>query len=122
MNHDVALERLRGICLPLPEVGEASTFGHPTFRAGRKSFAVLEPWQGELTLALRVGYDRQAELLEDDRFFETPYCGHLGWVSLRLDPRTDWHEVGDMVHQAYRTVALKRMLRALDGPSPEPKS
>jgi len=34
--------KLRGICLPLPEVVETVKWGHPTFEAGKKVFAVLD--------------------------------------------------------------------------------
>jgi predicted DNA-binding protein (MmcQ/YjbR family) len=68
-----------------------------------------------LTLGLNVGFDRQEELLMDDRFFPTPYAAHKGWVSLRIDEQTDWDEVDGLLREAYRRVALKRMLKALDG-------
>jgi hypothetical protein len=38
-----------------------------------------------------------------------------GWVSLRLDLETDGDEVRGLVREAYRQVALKRMLKELDG-------
>jgi predicted DNA-binding protein (MmcQ/YjbR family) len=65
------------------------------------------------TLGMKVGFDRQEELLKDDRFFPTPYAAHQGWVSLKLDGITDWDEVKELVREAYKQVALKRMLKAL---------
>jgi predicted DNA-binding protein (MmcQ/YjbR family) len=113
-NYEIALKKLRATCLALPEVTETTTWGHPTFRAGRKTFAVLEEYDGCLTLAVNVGFDRQAELLADDRFIETPYIGHRGWVSLKLDRQTNWDEVRNLALESYHMVALKRMLRVLD--------
>lgn len=66
-----------------------------------------------LSLGLKVGFDRQDELLKDARFFPTPYAAHQGWVSLRIDGKTDWNEVKGLLREAYRQVALKRMLKAL---------
>jgi predicted DNA-binding protein (MmcQ/YjbR family) len=109
------LQRFRRICLALPEATEVKAWGHPTFRAGKKMFAAIGEEAGEVTIGLRVGHDRQEQLLRDSRFYPTPYAAHLGWVSLRVDQRTDWDEVRQLVGEAYRTVALKRMLRALDG-------
>ena len=40
------LANLRPICLALPEARETTTFGHPTFQAGKKTFAVLDHYQG----------------------------------------------------------------------------
>jgi hypothetical protein len=39
---------------------------------------------------------------------------HQGWVSLPIDTQTDWSEVGALVREAYRQVALKRMIEAMD--------
>jgi predicted DNA-binding protein (MmcQ/YjbR family) len=113
--YDRALKQLRSICLSLPEATEVEAWGHPTFRAGKKMFAGFGEGEDGLTLGLKVGFDRQEELLQDDRFFPTPYAAHQGWVSLRLNSDTDWDEVRRLVHEAYRQVALKRMLKALDG-------
>jgi predicted DNA-binding protein (MmcQ/YjbR family) len=68
---------------------------------------------GALSLGLKVGFARQDELLQDDRFFLTPYAARQGWVSLRIDAHTDWDEVRGLLREAYRQVALKRMLQAL---------
>jgi predicted DNA-binding protein (MmcQ/YjbR family) len=113
--HDRALKKLRTICLALPEANEVETWGHPTFRAGKAAFAVLDEYSGSPSLALRVGLDRQQELVADSRFSETPYSARHGWVSLNLDGKTDWGEVKRLADEAYRFVALKRMLKALDG-------
>jgi predicted DNA-binding protein (MmcQ/YjbR family) len=113
-----ALKQLRSICLALPEATEVEAWGHPTFRAGKKMFAAFgEGVEGEngLSLGVKVGFDRQDELLQDPRFYPTPYAAHQGWVSLKIDDKTDWAEIRCLLHEAYRQVALKRMLKALDG-------
>jgi len=61
-----------------------------------------------------MSFARQDELLEDDRFYPTPYAARQGWVSLRIDGKTDWDELGQLLREAYRQVALKRMLKALE--------
>ena len=61
-----------------------------------------------------MGFERQEELLKDERFYPTPYAAHQGWVSLRIDGQTDWDEVSGLVREAYRQVALKRMLKELE--------
>jgi predicted DNA-binding protein (MmcQ/YjbR family) len=111
---DKVLPQVRAICLDLPEAVEVEAWGHPTFRAGKKMFAAFGAGPEGLTIGMKVGHDRQEELLADDRFFPTPYAAHQGWVSLRLDSKTDWDEVRRLIREAYRQVALKRMLQALD--------
>jgi len=111
-----ALKQIRTICLALPEAGEVEAWGHPTFRAGKKMFAAFGEGTEEcLSLGMKVGFDRQEELLQDACFYPTPYASHQGWVSLKIDGQTDWNEVRRLLHEAYRQVALQRMLKALDG-------
>jgi predicted DNA-binding protein (MmcQ/YjbR family) len=74
----------------------------------------LDEYGGSPSLALRVGLDRQQELLADSRFYETPYSARYGWVSLNLDGKTDWDEVKRLAIESYRFVALNRMLKVLD--------
>lgn len=109
-----ALKQIRSLCLGLPETKEVEAWGHPTFRAGKKMFAGFGEGPDGLALGLKVGFDRQEELLKDDRFYPTPYAAHQGWVSLRLDGKPDWHDVGNLLREAYRQVALKRMLKELE--------
>jgi predicted DNA-binding protein (MmcQ/YjbR family) len=113
-QYDKALQEVRRLCLALPEACEVQAWGHPTFRAGKKMFAAFGEEDGRLSLGLKVGHDRQDELLNDPRFSPTPYAAHQGWVSLVIDDRTDWTEVEGLLREAYRQVPLKRMLKALD--------
>jgi predicted DNA-binding protein (MmcQ/YjbR family) len=113
-KRDQVLKKVRSLCLALPESVEIEAWGHPTFRAGKKMFAAFGGEGNELSLGLKVGFDRQEGLLQDERFFPTPYAAHQGWVSLHLDGAIDWNEVAGLVREAYRQVALKRMLDAMD--------
>jgi predicted DNA-binding protein (MmcQ/YjbR family) len=120
MKEAALLARLRKICLPLPEVRETVKWGHPTFEAGKKMFAVLDQYDGRPCLAFRAAPERQDEYLADERFFEAPYAARYGWLCLRADGSLDWSEVADLVRGSYRQVALKRMLAALDTSEPAP--
>ena len=115
--YERALKQVRSLCLALPVAKEVEAWGHATFRAGKRMFAAFGEGPEGMSVGLKVGHDRQEELLRDERFFPTPYAAHQGWVSLRIDGKIDWQEVGGLVREAYRQVALKRMLKALDGQS-----
>jgi hypothetical protein len=56
------------------------------------------------------------DLVESDPkvFFVPPYVGPSGWVGVRLDKRPAWSVVSDIVEQAYRLVAPKRLLAQLE--------
>jgi predicted DNA-binding protein (MmcQ/YjbR family) len=114
-KYEKILRQVRAICLALPEVTEVEAWGHPTFRAGKKMFAGFGEANPEgLALGMKLGFDRQEELLKDARFFPTPYAAHQGWVSLKLDAESNWDEVKELLREAYKQVALKRMLNALE--------
>ena len=113
-TYEKALNQVREICLAFPEAHEVEAWGHPTFRAGKKMFAGFGEDDDGLTIGLAMGYERQEELLNDERFFPTPYAARLGWVSLHIDSKTDYTELRGLIQEAYRQVALKRMLKALD--------
>lgn len=98
--HDQALKQVRSICLALPEASEVEAWGHATFLAGKKMFVVFGREGNDLSLRLKVGFERQEELLKDDRFFLTPYAAHQRWVSPRIDGKTDWEEVGNLAREA----------------------
>ena len=53
------LAKLREISVALPGAEETITFGHPTFRAAGKTFAVLEEYTGEVSTDFRVVRSRQ---------------------------------------------------------------
>ena len=109
------LEPLRAICLSLPEANETINFGTPWFRAGKKVFAIFGADDDGPAVSFRADPMARELLLEDGRFFPTPYMWHNGWLTLRLDEPVDWDEVEELLQDSYRSQALKRMLRALDG-------
>jgi len=116
------LREVRGICLALPEVTERLSHGSPTWFAGKKTMVMyLDDHHGDGRLALWVaappGVQEAMVTQEPERFFVPPYVGHRGWLGVRLDRVPDWEEVDDIVEEAYRQVAIKRLLAQLDAPS-----
>jgi hypothetical protein len=51
---------------------------------------------------------------DPERFFVPPYVGHRGWLGVYLDVPVDWDEIADVVADAYRSVAPKRLVAVLD--------
>jgi predicted DNA-binding protein (MmcQ/YjbR family) len=101
------------LCLQLPESREERQFGHPVWRAGKKTFALARHDGERLTLCLWVGVDHQGLLTADPRYRIPPYIGHNGWIALDAGSECDWDEVDGLILQSYRHFALKRMLRQL---------
>ena len=113
------LERLREICLALPEATEKQAWGDPTWRVRDRIFAMQKgnfPG-GRPSVWCKAHYGAQASLVGSlpDRFFPPPYVGHKGWVGVYMDGRrVDWQELADLIEASYRLVAPKRLVAALD--------
>src|SRR5258708_5710605 len=120
IREDEVLERLRLTCLDFPETKEVVAWGHPNFKAGKKTFAVLETYKGELSLAVKTLPAKKESFLKDTRFYDTPYIGNKGWVSLRVYKKPlNWTFIDRLVETSYRLVALSRMLKQLDSKGPK---
>ena len=111
---DRVLEQVRRRCLSLPESHEAASWGHPNFRAGKRTFVTFEWIKGRPSIAFRLNPTDVDLLLRRKGFFATPY-GQGRWVSVWADRALNWGLVGRLLEQSYRMVALKRMIAALDG-------
>jgi predicted DNA-binding protein (MmcQ/YjbR family) len=110
---DNPLERLRSLCLAFPETVEIEAWGHPNFRAGKRTFAAFEWWRGRPGIAVRVDPFDQADLLQSGRFFAPPH-GQGRWLAVWADEELDWALLEELLETSYRSVALARMIRALD--------
>jgi predicted DNA-binding protein (MmcQ/YjbR family) len=105
--------RVRALCLSLPETTEVSSWGHPNFRAGKRTFLTFEQVDGLDTIAFRLHPFDVDELEREAGFTRTPY-GQGRWVSLRMRPRPEWNTVKSLVLRSYRQVAIRRMLLKLE--------
>ena len=112
-TEEALIQRLRDLCLGLPETSETHSWNHPNFRAGKRTFVAFERIDQTPTFAFRLPPSAVAKLLEQDDFFSPPY-GRGQWVSLHAQGNIDWEKVENLVRHAYRTVALKRMIKELD--------
>jgi hypothetical protein len=117
---DVPLvERLRKICLALPEAAERISHGEPTWFAGKgKVFAMLDNHHHgspHLSVWLPQPIGAQEALIEADpkRFFRPPYVGPSGWVGVVLDTKPDWSMVGELVRESFVHVATKKLVARL---------
>lgn len=113
------LARFRKLCLALPEATEKEAWGAPTFRVRDKLFAHYRNdhhGDGRIAAWCKSTGEMQQDLIRADpeRFFKPPYVGPSGWVGVRLDRRADWSIVRDVVTQAYRLTAPKKLLVLLD--------
>jgi predicted DNA-binding protein (MmcQ/YjbR family) len=105
------IDRLRAICLALPEAVEKEAWGDPTFRVRDRIFAMEKRGDGRVSFWCKAPPGSQTVLVgaDPDRFFVPPYVGRKGWVGVRLDHEPDWEEVALLVRRSYRLIAPKRL-------------
>jgi hypothetical protein len=112
------LERLRGICLGLPEVEERLSHGAPTFfvRGKRPFLMVLTDHHGDGRFAIwcAAGEGVQQMLVDADpeRFFVPPYVGHRGWLGVNLAQGVDWDEIAGIAEDAFAEIAPAKLVEA----------
>ncbi len=109
------LQRLRKICMALPEANEKLSHGEPTWFAGKgKVFAMLDNHHhgsAHLSVWLPQPLGAQEGLIDadPDRFFRPPYVGPSGWIGMVLDTMPDWNMVANMIRDAYLHVASEKL-------------
>ena len=105
--------------MALPEVEERLSHGEPTwFVRGKTTFVMTADRHHDDRVAMWCaappGVQEHLAATEPERFFRPPYVGHRGWLGVYLDVPVDWDEIADLVEDAYRTVAPKRLVALLD--------
>src|SRR2546430_13611762 len=105
------LEKLREICLGLPETSERLSHGAPTFFVrGKRAFVmVLTNHHGDgrfaIWCAAPLGMQQMLAEADPERFFVPPYVGHRGWLGVRLDRGLHWDELAGIAGDSYAVVA-----------------
>lgn len=105
------LERLRRLCLALPETTERLSHGEPTWFVRDKkvfvTFANNHHDDGRIAFWCAAPAGAQEAMVESNpvRFFRPPYVGHRGWLGVRVDVEVDWDEVARIVADAHAIIA-----------------
>ncbi|MGH7472137.1 MAG: MmcQ/YjbR family DNA-binding protein [Longimicrobiales bacterium] len=115
------LTRLRKLALALPEAHEVEAWGEPTFRVRNKIFAMYADagnhhGAGRHSAWVKAAPGEQRLLVRSapERFFVPPYVGPSGWVGVYLDADVDWTALQDMLRDAWRLAAPKKMRALLE--------
>ncbi len=108
------LERVRRICMALPETLEKLSHGEPTFFAGGKRvFAMFtnnHHRDGHIAVWVPAPAGLQEALIEEapEIYFRPPYVGPSGWVGIELS-RVGDEELAAHIRQAWKMVAAKKL-------------
>jgi hypothetical protein len=118
------LTRLRRLCLALPQAHEVEAWGEPTFRVGKKLFAMFASADSHHGAGRPAVWVKAVAVNQElmvraapSRFFVPPYVGPSGWIGVWLDGDADWAELAELLRDGYRLVAPKRVAALLDPPA-----
>jgi hypothetical protein len=111
------LPLVRALCLALPETSEKVSHGDPTFFVRGKTFVTYSNnhhGDGHLAIVVAAPPGAQPALVAADasRYYVPPFVGHRGWVGMDL-PGADWDAVGELIEDAYRTIAPPKLLATI---------
>ena len=121
---DIA-ERIRSLCMALPEVtvrvDESLTRARSTaqsFDIRRRSFCLLVARENSAgkpvpLLVLRADPDKREALLSIGRPFFASRAGR-DRIAVMLTDDTDWDEIRELVTESYRILAPKKLTALLD--------
>jgi len=123
MVHADLEERFRVMCMDLPGVTEKLSHGAPVFFAGKQFLTLWLDGHHDhgfphLWCAAPPGVQDELVTTEPDRFFRPPYVGGRGWLGVRLDAVIDWDEMTLICEEAFRAVAPRKFIEALNEKRP----
>ncbi len=112
------VERVRQICLALPETWEKLSHGEPTFFVGKRVFAMCSTNHhndGHFAVVIPAAIGIQAALIEASpkKFYRPPYVGGAGWVGIEL-PRVKDKELAMHLQEAWRLIAPEKLHAGLE--------
>lgn len=112
--NEPAIDRVRRLCLALPEASEKLSHGEPTFFVNKRVFVMFADNHhndGRVAVWLPVPPGFQEALIDSDRetYFRPPYVGHRGWVGIELEHVSD-DDLAFHIRTAWELIAPKRSL------------
>ena len=101
------LERVRTVCAEFPESAElVDGHGHTVYKVKSKSFIMMR----DGIMHIKSTTENAEILLQDARFFRTPYIGQHGWIS--INHPEEWEMIADLLEEAYLLAAPKGLAKA----------
>src|SRR2546429_5752459 len=107
------IERVRHICLALPETWEKISHGEPTWFVAKKVFAMFsnnhhDDGHVAVTVPAAIGVQEMLIKKSPEKFYRPPYVGVRGWVGIEVDRVSD-KELSLHITEAWRLIAPKKL-------------
>lgn len=112
------VDRVRTICLSLPEAWEKISHGEPTFFVRQKVFAMCSinhHSDGHIAVCLPAAIGIQEMLIkkEPKKFYRPPYVGVRGWIGVELSQVSD-DELSLHILEAWKLIAPEKIKREFE--------
>lgn len=115
ISFDDALDKLRAICLVLPDTKETLTWGMPHFRVGEKIFCGCADISGRPAVGLKMEPAESVMLMKVPGVEKSPYSRKGdGWVTIDPGIFDDWDEIEQLIVGSFRLIAPKRTVARMD--------
>jgi hypothetical protein len=110
---DKYIERVRKICLALPDTQEKVSHGEPTwFVKGRVFVMFSNNHHGDGNVAIvcnaPLGAQDSLTASEPKYFYRPPYVGGAGWIGIRVDKGLSWKVVASFIAEAHRVTSARK--------------
>src|SRR5260221_11959017 len=110
------VERVRRICLGLPETSEKISQGKPTWFVGKKVFAMFsnnhhDDGHVAVTVPAAIGIQEMLITKAPKKFYRPPYVGCRGWIGIEVDRVSD-KDLALHIREAWTLIAPKKLTAA----------
>ena len=107
------IERVRRVCISLPETTEKLSHGEPTFFVRKKVYAMLSnnhhnDGHVAVTIPAAIGIQEALIAANPAKFYRPPYVGVRGWVGIELKQVSD-EELTLHLREAWRLIAPEKL-------------
>jgi len=106
-------DTVRRFALDLPEAEERETWETATFRVRNKIFMMFSEQERQAWVKSTHDEQRALTASHPETFFVPPYVGPSGWIGVVIRS-VDRVEMQELVTEAWRLTAPKRLLAAFD--------
>ncbi len=111
------IERVRRICLALPETTEKISHGEPTWFVRKKVFAAFSnnhhnDGHVAVTIPAAIGIQQMLIQRNPKTFYRPPYVGVRGWVGIEVKQVGD-KELALHIQEAWRLIAPQKLVELL---------
>jgi hypothetical protein len=115
LNRVNQIERVRKMCLALPDTSEKVSHGEPTWFAKKRVFCMFSNNHhndGHIAAWIAAAPGVQEELIREDpkTYYRPPYVGVGGWVGIELKMIGD-DALGAHLHEAWKLILDKQRVK-----------